>query len=581
MSRLQLTLQSVEQLLNAGKHEDARQLLTRALQKEPASGPLCNAMAVTLVMLRQYPQAQFYAEKAVKLLPGDGEAASTLGSILAMMGKSALAVPVFERAISLLPGSINARLGLANAYGNLNRFSDVVEQCQAGLNAHPGDLDLNVKLTLGLLNCGRAEDAVRAAERALAANPADATLASWRAFALNYLPDIDPVQIRRAHEEYGALVESKIGQQPAPSVSQRDGLVRIGLLSPDLRTHSVAFFVEPLLRHFDRSRLEIYCYSTAKTEDKTSERLRSMATQWRHVAGAADAELAAKIRADGVAVLIDLAGHTSDNSLAVFALKPAPVQATWCGYPSTTGMKSISYRLIDSITDPSGSDVHCVERLIRLDPCFLCFQPPQDAPAVAPVPSVSGGGVTFGSFNTLLKLNARVVRTWSEILSAVPGSRLLLKATQLADARVRAWTVERFQEAGVDPSRVEVVEATASQKDHLALYSRLDIALDPFPYAGTTTTCEALWMGVPVLTLEGVTHAGRVGASLLTNVGQPALIAKDVPSYIAMACDLARDRARLESLRSTLRSAMSASVLCDGPAFAARFESAMRALVGG
>jgi protein O-GlcNAc transferase len=581
VSRLQLTLQSVEQFLNSGKHEDARQLLMRSLQKEPNSGPLCNAMAVTLVMLRQYPQAQFYAEKAVKLLPGDGEAASTLGSILAMMGKSAQALPVFERAVSLSPRSINARLGLANALGNLNRYSDVIDQCQAGLAVNPDDLDLNVKLTLGLLNCGRAEDAVRAAQRARAANPADSTLASWHAFALNYLPDIDPVQIRRAHEEYGTLIESAVGTHSAPSISSRDGILRIGLLSPDLRTHSVAFFVEPLLRHFDRSKIEIYCYSTAKNEDKTSERLKSLATQWRQVAGASDAELTAKIRGDGVAVLIDLAGHTSDNSLAVFAMRPAAVQATWCGYPSTTGVRQIAYRLIDSLTDPVGSDAHCVERLVRLDPSFLCYQPPEDAPAVAPSPSTSSQSVTFGSFNTLLKLNSRVVQAWSEILTAVPGSKLMLKATQLADARVRGWTVQRFAEAGVDPARIEVVEATASQRDHLGLYARLDIALDPFPYAGTTTTCEALWMGVPVLTLEGVTHAGRVGVSLLNNVGHPDLIARDVPSYIKMATALAGDRKKLAELRRSLRPTMAASTLCNGPDFAQRFEAAMRAMVGG
>ncbi|MCG3124968.1 MAG: hypothetical protein GIKADHBN_03477 [Phycisphaerales bacterium] len=579
MSRLQTTLQQVERQLSAGRLDEARQLLLRALQKEPNSGPLCNAMAVTFVMLKQHEQALFYAQKAAKALPDDGEVASTLGSVLAILGRAAEAVPILERAISLVPRSPNPRLGIANALGALHRHSEVVEHCRAGLVANPADQDLTVKLTLGLLNCGQAEEAVKVSSQALAQRPGDSTLASWRAFALNYLPDPDPVQIREAHEQYGRLIDPAPGQAPRPA--GRSEQTRIGLVSPDLRTHSVAFFVEPLLRHFDRSRVEIICYSTAKHEDATSQRLKSLASHWRPVANLPEPELAARIRADRVDLLIDLAGHTSDNSLPVFALRPAPVQATWCGYPATTGLRAIDYRLVDSLTDPPGSESHCVERLIRLDPCFLCFSPPPDAPPPGPPPSASSGHVTFGSFNTLLKLNTHVVEIWARLLNRVPGSRLLLKATQLADKRVREWTVERFVKAGVDAERVEVVQATAGQKDHLALYSRLDIALDPFAYNGTTTTCEAMWMGVPVVTLKGNLHAGRVGVSLLNAIGTPELIAGDVDHYIELAASLAADPGRLAAYRGSLRDRIASSALCDGPAFARRFESAVRAMVGG
>ncbi len=586
MSRLQATLTSVEQLLGASKFEEARQTLLRALQKAPDSGPLCNAMAVTFVMLKQHEQALFYAQKAAKLMPGDGEVLSTLGSVLAMMGKAKEAVPILERAIGLVPTSPNPRMGLANALGTLNRHSEVVEQCRAGLAFHPGDQDLNVKLTLGLLSCGHAEEAVEVASRALRMRPGDVTLASWRAFALNYLPDPDPGEIKAAHEHYGNLVEGAAGTAapggPGTGAAGNAGdVLRVGLVSPDLRTHSVAFFVEPLLKHFDRAGFEIYCYSTAKHEDETSQRFKQLATQWRAAGTLSDAELAGKIRADRVSILIDLAGHTSANSLPVFAMRPAPVQVTWCGYPSTTGVKGIGYRLVDSLTDPAGAESHCVEKLVRLDPSFLCFQPPAEAPEAAPAPCTAAGHVTFGSFNTLLKLNGRVVAAWAEILRRVPGSRLMLKATQLADARVRADTVKRFVDAGVEAGRVEVIEATASQKDHLALYGRMDIALDPFPYAGTTTTCEAMWMGVPVVTLRGRSHAGRVGVSLLTNVGLTELIADDLEKYIGLAVELAGDGTRLGTLRSGMRARMAGSVLCDGPSFARRFESALRAMAGG
>lgn len=580
MSRLQTTLASVEQLLGSGRHQEARQALARALQKDPSSGPLCNAMAVTFVMLKQHEQALFYAQKAAKLLPDDGEVASTLGSVLAMMGKAEQAIPVLQRAIQLVPTSPNPRLGLANALGTLNRHSEVVDHCRAGLAHHPLDHDLNIKLTLGLLNCGKAEEAVQVATAAMAHLPGDSTLASWRAFALNYLPDLDPVRIRQAHEHYGEMIEGEIPVAPSiPTGVGASAPLRVGLLSPDLRTHSVSFFVEPLLLHFDRSAMEVFCYSTAKHEDQTSERLKKLVTRWHSVATLTDAELAAKVRSDRITVLVDLAGHTSDNSLPVFALRPAPIQATWCGYPSTTGLKSIGYRLVDSLTDPQGAEKFCVEKLLRLDPCFLCYQPPIDAPEVSPAPVQSQGHVTFGSFNTLLKLNSRVVSAWARILTQVPDSRLLLKATQLADATVRAQTVQRFADAGVDPSRIEVTPATAGQREHLALYSRIDLALDPFPYAGTTTTCEAMWMGVPVLTLAGSSHAARVGVSLLSAVGLQELIAPDPERYIQMAIDAAGDRPRLNALRASMRSRIGGSVLCDGPAFARRFESALRTML--
>ncbi len=578
VSRVQATLQSVQQLVGQGRADEARQLLMRALQKEPSSGPLCNAIAVCLVMLKQHEQALFYAQKAARLMPQEGEVASTLGGILGLMGRHSEALAVLERAVALDPRSSNARLGLANTYGALNRHSAVVEQCRAGLEVRPGDQELSVKLTLGLLNCGRAEEAVGVATGALAQNPADQTLASWRAFALNYLPDPDPAEIAAAHRHYGELVEGlgAAGSGPVRGAAGRAGApIRVGLVSPDLRTHSVAFFVEPLLRHIDRSRVEVYCYSTAKKEDQTSQRLKAMAGSWRSVGALSEAELAARIRSDGIEILLDLAGHTSDNSLPVFAMRPAPVQGTWCGYPATTGLRSIGYRLVDSLTDPPGSEGNCVETLVRLDPCFLCYQPPENAPAVAGPPSVGAGVVTFGSFNTLLKLNSRVVKLWAEVLGRVAGSRLLLKATQLADARVRADTVERFVRAGVDASRVRVVEATASQADHLALYGSVDIGLDPFPYAGTTTTCEAMWMGVPVVTLRGASHAGRVGVSLLTGVGLEELIARSESEYVEMAVSLASAPGRLAELRAGMRQRLAGSVLCDGAGFARRFEAAL------
>ena len=263
----------------------------------------------------------------------------------------------------------------------------------------------------------------------------------------------------------------------------------------------------------DRNEVEIFCYAEVKRPDRMTAKIRGLADQWRSTVGMGDDALARRIFEDRIDILVDLAGHTANSRLKVFARKPAPVQVTWLGYPGTTGLPVMDYRLTDEITDPEGDgDQYYTETRVRLKDGFLCYLPPDDAPAVSSPPVLKSGGITFGSFNNLAKVNEKVVDLWSRILCRVPGSSLLLKSKPLADKPTQRRYIDLFIKNGVMPDQIKMLSATASIPEHLACYDRVDIGLDPFPYNGATTTCEALWMGVPVVVLRGDRHAGRVGA---------------------------------------------------------------------
>ncbi|MDA0661771.1 MAG: hypothetical protein O3B08_02910 [Proteobacteria bacterium] len=323
----------------------------------------------------------------------------------------------------------------------------------------------------------------------------------------------------------------------------------------------------------------MFCYANLENADDTTARLRASSDHWRWVAGIDDAQLAKQIRADEIDILVDLSGHTAGNRLLVFQRRPAPVQATWLGYPNTTGMSAIDYRITDAIADPPGAEPLWREALIRLEAGFLCYAPPADAPDVAPLPALSKGHVTFGSFNNLRKVTPAVIETWAKILRRIPTARLMLKARSFADTATRDRFIGAFVSHGVSAERVILRDTVASTAEHLGAYADVDIALDPFPYNGTTTTCEALWMGVPTVTLQGNRHAARVGASLLTHTGLCDWIAGNTGAYVEAAIRHAKDIQALATLRRGLRDLAAHSPLCDAPGFARRMEAAFERMV--
>jgi predicted O-linked N-acetylglucosamine transferase (SPINDLY family) len=341
----------------------------------------------------------------------------------------------------------------------------------------------------------------------------------------------------------------------------------LGFVSPDLGRHPVGYFLVRVLENFNQEQHETICYSDRIVKDDWTHRFQAAVTQWRDVSGMSDARLAEQIRADRIDVLFDLAGHTAHNRLLVFARKPAPLHITWIGYEGTTGLAAMDYLLADRHMVPEGSRQHYRERVLRMPDGYLCYDPPDAAPPVGPLPSLEKGYATFGSFNNLAKITPEVVAVWAEILRRAPTARLVLKYRGLGDSTVKRRYLDLFAAHGVETQRLELVPPS-SYAEYLAAYHQVDVALDTFPFSGSATTCEALWMGVPVVTCPGETFASRHSLSHLSNVGLTETIAHDLDEYVDLAVSLAGDLPHLAVLRAGLRQRMAASPLCDGKRFA-------------
>ena len=343
--------------------------------------------------------------------------------------------------------------------------------------------------------------------------------------------------------------------------------------------HSWSCFLPGLLIHHDRARFEVHCYSSTPHPDKRTEDFRRLAEVFVDISALSDDQAAEVILSNQVDILVDLGGRTQGSRLGIFARRPAPIQATYLGYPATTGCPYMDYRLVDELTDPPGSESHAIESLVRLPSPFLNFYPHFEAPSVTKLPALKQGFLTFGSFNQAAKISDRAIQLWSSVLQAVPGSRLFLKASGFQDPGVCRRIEARFSDHGISASRLRLSGFLPKPSDHLAAYSEVDIALDTFPYHGTTTTCEALWMGVPVVSLTGGLHAARVGLSLMTSVGLGELAAATPEEFLEIALELSRDLARLEGLRGCLRDVVRESPLCDGRHFTAHLEAAYRTML--
>lgn len=436
------------------------------------------------------------------------------------------------------------------------------------------DANLRAKLALALQAQGRATEAAANFALARRAAPDDAAIASAALFSGHYDPQASPAQALAEAANWPRPAAR--APRPAPRDRDADRRLRVGYVSPDFANHSCAYFLAPLLAAHDRHAVEIFAYSDVGAPDGVTAAFKALDLRWRDMAGKSDDAFIAQVRDDGIDVLVDCAGHTTGNRLTAFARRPAPVQVTWLGYPASTGLDCFDARFVDEVTDPA--DALASENLVRIAGGFLAYLPPPFAPDPGPPPFEATGRITFGSFNNLPKITPRVVAMWAQTLRAVPDSRLIVKAKGLDENATRERYAAMFGAHGLDGSRVEFVGFVGDIAAHIARYRSIDIALDTFPYNGTTTTCEALWMGVPVVTLAGDRHAARVGASLLARVGLDRLIAADPSDFARICAALAADRKALAALRGTLRAHMAASPLCDGRRLAREFEAAYRVL---
>ena len=597
-------------LMELGQRDDAIESYRRAIALKPDYANAHSQLALALAATGRLDEALESAQRAVLLRPMSAAAQHTLGGVQMELGRLEEAVESFRKAVQIRPDPAAYR-NLGNVLAGLGRHRDAASALEAAIAGNPRDATAHLALGRVLYDLSTFERATDSFRRAAALRPDDVDIqmflgsallaagrieaaeAEWRAalpqaadprairaalmFASNYRATTTPAEIAADARAYG---ESVARRTPARStlrnIPDPQRRLRIGLVSGDFRDHPVAKFLEGVLAAFAHEKFELFAYSTGSHGDETTERFKAIVEHWRPVAFRTNDQLEAAILADGIDILIDLAGHTGGNRLLVFGRKPAPVTATWLGYSGTTGIETMDYIIADRFVAPPGSEDQFTESVWRMPDSYLCFGPPADAPEVAPLPALANGFVTFGSFNNLNKINPATLKLWARVLEAVPNSRLVIKNKPLDKPDVADGIRRELAAAGADLSRVDLLGFIRDEGGHLGTYNRIDIGLDPFPYNGTTTTCEALWMGVPVLTLAGDRFIARVGESLLNSVSLPDWVAATSEDYVAKAASAAHDLQALAQLRSRLRAQMATSPLCDAPRFARNLEAAFR-----
>ncbi len=566
--------------LSRNDYAAAEQQLALATSIEPGNPFAQINRGVALKGLGRLDESLRCTDRAIAIHPQFAMAHYNRGNILRELRRFDEAIASYDRAIAIAPDYAEAFNNRGNAVAQLSRFEEALASCDRAIALNPDHAEAFNNRGHMLRDLARIEDAVTSYRRALEIQPDFAVAHSNLLFALNYQDGAAAEQVFAEHLAWEPR-HRRATQAHTVAIAADDPerVLRVGYVSGDLNTHSVAYFFEPVLEARDRNAFHVTCYASSFGDDATTERLRTLSDAWRNIAPLSDDEADALIRSDRIDILVDLSGHTGRNRLSLFARRVAPIQVTYLGYPNTTGLSTMDYRFTDAWADPVGrTDALHTETLVRLDGGFLCYRPPEDAPPVTEPPVLASGRITFGSFNALAKINAALIARWAAILAGVPGSRLMLKTGPLADAEARSSIRSLFARSGIAPERIDLSGWTGNIPTHLARYGDIDIALDTFPYNGTTTTCEALWMGVPVVSQAGQVHASRVGASLLSQIGLDALIASSPEAYVQTAIDLAHDIPRLRDMRSALRARMASSPLMDSARIARAVDSAYRTM---
>lgn len=557
----------------AGDHLEAVELTKQALQSDPAFLKALSNLGGALQALGFIEEARQALLRALSLTPDHPESLNNLALVEITLSRPAAAVELLERLTAAQPDNPHYLKNLGAAYLADNQCTAAERILLRAANLAPADAEIQNNLGNALCMAGKLESGIQLLRRAVALNPGGRQARSNLIFMMQHAWGLDPEEPLREQASFDALVSGgsirpRI-REPASTGLRR---LRVGYVSPDLGFHPVGHFLLPVLQEHDRNGFQVFCYSDRLVEDELTARLRGCAAVWRRTVGLDDEALAQVIRSDGIDILVDLSGHAGGNRLATFALRPAPIQVSWMGYVGGTGLRAMDFTVLDHATAPVGSDWRASERILRMPGTFLCYKAPDFAPQVAPPPSARNGFVTFGSFNRPVKTNPVVLRTWSGLLAAVPGSRLVIKSATYRDEEVCRTLLAEFSRNGVDPARIEI-RAGSSHADMLAEYGDIDVALDTFPFTGGITSCEALWMGVPVVTLIGQTPVSRMTFSFLTEIDLEEFAASDPDDYIAIACRLAHSESLRSDLRKDMRERIAHSHLGDTRAFTSAFEA--------
>ncbi len=559
------------------RFEEAITAYRQAIRIDPHLAGIHLSLGHCLRQMNRLNEAIQTYQQQVHLTPHDAQAHNALAGALRARGHLKQAVKHYRQAVRLAPRHAPAHHALSDALCAQGHYHQAITGYREALRLKPSCPDTHNNLAYALVMVGRIDDALACCREALRLKPGFALANSNLAFFLNYDPNTDAAMISGEYRRW-ARKHTKAPKKPAafPNTPDPDRPLRIGYLSPYFRTHPVGYYLEAVLGQHRPQAVETYCYAQVEHPDALTDRLRSCATRWRSTVGHNDLDIAKMIRNDRIDILVNAATHTLGHRLGVVARRPAPVQAAWLGGPvTTTGLNTVDYVISDHYQTPESDDPHFTEQVIRLPHGYVCYQPPQHAPPVAPLPALQHGCVTFGCFNTLAKLNESVIKLWSALLKRLPATRLVLKTKALNEKATRENLQQRFERHGVDPTRIEP-QPGVPHTQLLASYHEIDIALDPFPYSGGVTTLEALWMGVPVVTLNPPGRAVRHSVSHLSNAGLQELITSTPEAYLDTAASLAQNLARLQHRRATLRQTLTASPLCDAPRFVANLEQAYR-----
>ncbi len=548
--------------------------LRQRIKTNPNDGAALQDLSILLGQSGNVEEALQLAATAVSLLPNSIEGWLNKGNLEARNGQAGEAIGSYLRATEVAPSDARAWYNLGNILALERHGAESISALEIAHKLTPTSTPVLASLALAYRKQNRLSDAIHAYERALTCEPGNQHLRSNLIVAHQYQPDVSDALLYETHKKWFFTQPKDLPRRTA-TASHPERSMRIGYVSGDFRQHPIGFFLSGVLKHHNRDFVDVFCFSDTRTIDSMTSILEQNADHWIESIGLSDDEFCSVVRQNEIDILVDLSGHFTRNRLTAFAQKPAPVQVTWAGYVGTTGLAAMDWLIADKFHAPAGYENYTTERIVRLSDDYICYTPPNLTPDVAPLPFDKTGFITFGCFNNLVKLNANVIRTWTEILRAVPNSHLILKTADLDQPELCAQINAIFESAGIDLRRINLRPAS----DHMELlqtYTEIDIALDPFPYSGGLTTLEALWMGVPVITKTGRSFAGRHSTAHLIATGLSDWVTSDDSSYIATAIAKASDTESLRKLRANLRQHLSASALCQHRAFTQKLERAFK-----
>jgi protein O-GlcNAc transferase len=572
-ARLMALMHAAQNHFNQGRLNQAAQLCQQVLQISPDHAPAMHTLGLIAYQQGATDSALQLLKQAVKRQPREASYLSNLGILYNNTGQPQQAIEHYQRALALEPNCAEFLNNLGVTYLHLEQYQQAKEYLDKSIQSNPGYFDAHNNLAEVFIRQGYIEEAIASFRRAIAIRPDVRVPHAGLLFLLSYYGLCPSDQLMQEHKHWDEIhgaAGRKHGYKHTPP-SMNDRRLRIGYVSADFRRHPVSAFIEPLLKGHHKDKVEVFCYADVSKPDAITRRLQGLAEHWLSITGATDAQVAQKINQDGIDILIDLSGHTANNRLAIFTYKAAPIQAGYLGYAASTGLQTMDYWISDKILQPEDTKDIASETLYRLPRCWISYQPPVADLAIKI--KATDTPLVYGSFNNVIKLNSELIACWQQILAQSPGAQLLLKSTVLDNPEFKQKIVADLSQAGIDMQRVQLRGGSAYD-DYMLDYNAVDIALDTFPRSGGTTAADALWMGVPVVTLAGEHYVQRLATSKLNAIGHPEWIAGSPKKYVDIAVALGKDRAALSQTKTSLRDAFMASELFDYDDLATHMETA-------